>query len=106
MKECLQSCKEGLEKLSEKSQELRQYGEPEGFRQDSRLKIQRARYPFQANTLVKAQETVHSIHERLKLAVQVLQLDVSSSSKRALSHLLAAQHSDKISKYYGLPLAA
>lgn len=98
VEKCLQSCKDGLEKLAEKSQELQQYGEPEGIRQKAWSKIQKARYPFRAKTLAKARETVDSVHERLKLAVQVLQLNVSTSSKRALSLLVTAQQSDQFGK--------
>lgn len=98
VEKCIQSCKNGLEKLAEKSRELEHFGDPEGFRQKTWSKIQRAQYPLRAKTLVKARETVDSIRERLRLAVQLLQLDISSSSKRALNLLLATQQSNQFAK--------
>ena len=89
VKRCLYSCEESLIRLSEKSRKLRKHGQPEGFRKKTRAELQRAWYPFRASTLVKLREIVADVLERLKLAVQVLQLDVSATSQRTLKSVAA-----------------
>jgi hypothetical protein len=89
VKRCLQSSEESLAKLSQKSQKLRKHGQPEGLRQKAWAEIQRAWYPFRASTLAKLREIVDDVRERLKLAVQVLQLDVSTTSQRMLKSVAA-----------------
>ncbi|MCJ1313782.1 hypothetical protein MMC25_007462 [Agyrium rufum] len=105
VKRCIHLCEGGLIKLSEKSQKLQKYGQPEGLRQKAWVEVQRMWYPFRASTLIKLQELVNDIRERLKLALQVLQLDVSSSSQRALialeertTTIAAVQQSDHFRK--------
>ena len=89
VKRCLQSCEESLVKLSHKSQKLRQYGQPEGVRQKVWAELQRAWYPFRASTLAKLREIVADVRERLKLAAQVLQLDVITTSQLILKSVAA-----------------
>ena len=89
VKRCLHSCEESLVKLSQTSQKLRKHGQPEGFRQRVWAELQRAWYPFRASTLAKLREIVADVRERLKLAVQVLQLDVSTTSQRILKSVAA-----------------
>ena len=86
-KRCIQSCKGLILKLSEKCQKLRTHSQPEDLRQKAWVEVQRVQYPFRKSTLVKLQELVHDITERLQLAVQVLQLDVGAKSQRALGNL-------------------
>ena len=84
VKRSLHSCEERLIKLSQKSQKLRKYGQPVGVRQKAWTELQRAWYPFRAGTLAKLRDIVGDVRERLKLAVQVLQLDVSTTSQYML----------------------
>ncbi|KAF2725237.1 hypothetical protein K431DRAFT_216300, partial [Polychaeton citri CBS 116435] len=46
--------------------------------------MQRVWYPFRASTLVKLRELVTDVLDRLKLSLQVLQLDVSTGSQKTL----------------------
>lgn len=89
VKRCLQSCEESFVKLSQKSQKLRKYGQPEGVRQKAWAELQRGWYPFRAGTLAKLRDIASDVRERLKLAVQVLQLDVSTTSQRILKSVAA-----------------
>ena len=89
VKRCLHSCEGNLVKLSAKSQKLRKYGQPEGGRQKAWAELQRGWYPFRASTLAKLREIVADVCERLKLAIQVLQLDVSITSQRILNSVAA-----------------
>jgi ankyrin repeat domain-containing protein 50 len=89
VKRCLQSCEESLAKLSQKSQKLRKYGQPRGARQKAWAELQRVWYPFRTSTLAKLRELVADVRERLQLAVQVLQLDVSTTSQRLLKSVAA-----------------
>ncbi|SMR60828.1 unnamed protein product [Zymoseptoria tritici ST99CH_1E4] len=83
-KEALESCKDGLTKLSKKLQKLQTHDKPQGSRQRLWAEFQRGSYPFKASTLAKLREIVDDVMERLKLALQVLQLDVSISSQKTL----------------------
>ena len=89
VKRCLHSCEKSLVKLSEKAQKLRKCGQPDGFRQTAWAELQRAWYPFRASSLAKLREIVAEVQEQLKLAVQVLQLDTSTTSQRILKSLAA-----------------
>ena len=89
VKRCLHLCEESLAKLSQKFQKLRKYGQQSGFREKAWTELQRAWYPFRASTLAKLREIVADVLERLKLAVQVLQLDVSTTSQRILKSVAA-----------------
>ena len=97
VKRCLYSCEESLGKLSQKSQKLRKHEQPEGLRQKAWSEVQRAWYPFRASTLAKLREIVVDVRERLKLAVQVLQLDVSTNSQRILK-VVAADTNDIVNR--------
>lgn len=81
---CLSSSEDGLMKLSTKLQKLRTHITPDGTRQKVWSEIQRAWYPFRASTLAKLRETVDDVQERLRLAIQVLQLDLSINTKTVL----------------------
>ena len=87
VKSCLQSCEEGLTRLSKKLQKLRTHEEPTGLRQKTWAEIQRARYPLRTRTLAKLREIVADIQDRLKLALQVLQLDISAGCQRVLAQV-------------------
>ena len=89
VKRCVHSCEESLTKLLQKSQKLRKYEQPEGVRRKAWAEVQRAWYPFRASTLAKLREIVADVCERLKLAVQVLQLDVSTTSQHMLRSVAA-----------------
>ena len=97
VKRCLHSCEESLAKLSQKSQKLRKHGQPEGLRQKAWAELQRAWYPFRASTLAKLREIVGDVRERVKLAVQVLQLDAITTSQRILK-VVAADTNDIVNR--------
>lgn len=81
VKSCLERCDGGLVKLSEKLDELRKYNSPEGFRQRARVGMQRMWYTFHKDTITELQANVADVRERLKLALQVLQLAVQQSDR-------------------------
>ncbi|KJX98546.1 ankyrin repeat protein [Zymoseptoria brevis] len=83
-KEALETCKDGLTRLSKKLQKLQTHEKPQGFRQRLWSEFQRGSYPFKASTLAKLREIVDDVMERLKPALQVLQLDVSINSQKTL----------------------
>ncbi|KAI6805580.1 hypothetical protein KC332_g6212 [Hortaea werneckii] len=78
---CLQSCNSGLQDLRTKLDELKKYSKPEGLRQKARAEFQKALYPFRKDTLGKLRGNVADVRERLKLALQVLQLSVQQSDR-------------------------
>ncbi len=86
---CLRSCEDSLAKLAEKAQKLRKSGNPDGLKENAWAAVQRAWYPFRASTLAKLRELVDDVSERLKLALQVLQLDVSTKSQQTLNEVAA-----------------
>jgi ankyrin repeat domain-containing protein 50 len=97
VKRCVHLCEESLVKLSQKSQKLRKYEQPEGLRQKAWAELQRGWYPFRASTLAKLREIVADVRDRLKLAVQVLHLDVSTDSQRILKSV-ATNTSDLVDR--------
>ncbi|RMY83156.1 hypothetical protein D0861_07560 [Hortaea werneckii] len=78
---CLQSCKDGLANLGAKLYELQKYRKPEGLRQGACAELQKAAYPFRKDTLDKLRGNVADVRERLKLALQVLQISVQHSDR-------------------------
>ncbi|KAI7109644.1 hypothetical protein KC339_g625 [Hortaea werneckii] len=78
---CVQSCKDGIQDLGKKLDDLQKYIKPEGLRQKARAEIQKAVYPFRKDTLTKLRGNVADVRERLKLALQVLQLSVQQSDR-------------------------
>lgn len=81
VKACLKSCEGGLQELSAKLEDLKKHENPTGFRQKARSQIQRSWYPFRKDTLAKLRANVADVRERLKLALQVLQLAVQQSDR-------------------------
>ncbi|RMY70463.1 hypothetical protein D0862_14748 [Hortaea werneckii] len=78
---CLQSCTSGLQDLGTKLDELKKYSKPLGLRQKARFEWQKAVYPFRKDTLDKLRGNVADVRERLKLALQVLELSVLQSDR-------------------------
>ncbi|KAI9654916.1 MAG: hypothetical protein M1821_005669 [Bathelium mastoideum] len=81
VKSCLESCYGSLAELSKKLQELRKHDKLEGLRRKARSEMQRMWYPFRKETLAKLRANVGDVRERLKLALQVLQLSVQQSDR-------------------------
>ncbi|WPH03584.1 Hypothetical protein R9X50_00646600 [Acrodontium crateriforme] len=126
VKQCLQSCEDGIVKLSKRLRELRTYSDPEGFQQKARSAMQRSWFPFQQSTLKALQHTVKGIMVHLSLAFDVLHFDLSMNTQQSLDkadnrakelavralaienslklvfvqnqHILAAQQSEKVRK--------
>ncbi|GAB1739832.1 hypothetical protein NU219Hw_g4767t1 [Hortaea werneckii] len=78
---CLQSCKDSIQDLGKKLDDIQKHGKPEGLGQKARAGIQKAVYPFRKDTLTKLRGNVADVRERLKLALQVLQLSVLQSDR-------------------------
>lgn len=78
---CLETCVDGLRGLSGKLNDLRKHDTPEGFGQKARSGMQRMWYPLRKDTLTKLQANVGDVRERLKLALQVLQLAIQQSNR-------------------------
>jgi len=81
VKTSLRLCENSLTKLSEICQKLRHYGQPEGIRRKVWAELQRAWFPFKAGTLAKLQANVGDAREHIKLAVQVLHLDIATTTQ-------------------------
>ncbi|KAI7158046.1 hypothetical protein KC349_g5195 [Hortaea werneckii] len=79
--DCVQSCKDGIQDLGKKLDDLQKHSKPEGLRQKARAEIQKAVYPFRKDTLTKLRGNVADVRERLKLALQVLQLSIQQSDR-------------------------
>jgi hypothetical protein len=115
VKTCLASCVGGLDQLQSKLQKLQTHSIPSGFREKAWAKVERSFYPFRESTLVKLREIVNDLRDRLSLALQVLQLDLSIESQNDLTEiqadvkdavasfqrLLTAQQADQFRKIVG-----
>lgn len=84
---CLRSCENALTRLSKKLQQVRKHVSPEDLRRKVWSELQRLAYPFRKDTLAKLRDIVNEIQERLKLALQILHLDVSVASQRTLADI-------------------
>jgi hypothetical protein len=92
---CVEGCEGALLELEKKRCSLQKFSRPEGLRQKMRAGLQRSWYPFRKATLEALKASVTDIQERLKLALQVLQLDVGTESQRLVLRLMSqatAQH--------------
>jgi hypothetical protein len=89
VKICVNNCEHALLELDEKRKSLQKFSQPEGLRQKMRAGLQRSWYPFRKDTLDALKATVTDVQERLKLALQVLQLDVGTKSQRLVLRLLS-----------------
>ena len=87
MKECLESCKEGISNLEGKLKKLRTHEAPSGVGQHMSAKLQRSLYPFKTSTLAKLQDLVSDLQEGLTLAIKTLQLDLGIATQRSLIQL-------------------
>lgn len=86
---CMKDCEDALLKLEEKRCSLQKYGQPEGLRQKMRSGLQRSWYPFRKETLGALKASVTDVQERLKLTLQVLQLDIGTESQQLVLRLLS-----------------
>lgn len=86
---CVKGCEDALLKLDEKRRSLQEYSQPEGLRQKMRSGLQRSWYPFRKETLAALKGSVTDVQERLKLALQVLQLDVGTELQREVLRLMS-----------------
>jgi hypothetical protein len=80
----LLSCKDSIRGLEKRSAKLQASGEPTSFRERAAAVTKRTLYPFKASTLAKVSEAVNDVLDQLALAVQTLQLGLSSSSHSQL----------------------
>jgi nitrogen regulatory protein PII-like uncharacterized protein len=93
-------CEDALLELDKKRHSLQKYSQPEGLRQKMRSGLQRSWYPFRKETLEALKVSVTDVHERLKLALQVLQLDIVTASQGLVLRLLSqfTTHSDSMAQ--------
>jgi hypothetical protein len=92
---CLQSCVDVLRKLEAERHSLQKHSAPEGTREKVWSALQRSWYPFKKETLGKLKDNVAEVQERLKLALQVLQLDSITTSQDLLVQLSAKQQTEE-----------
>jgi Ribonuclease G/E len=83
------NCKDALLELDKRREKLQKYSQPEGLRQRMRAGLQRSWYPFRKDTLDALKASVTDVQERLKLALQVLQLDIGTESQKLVLRLLS-----------------
>jgi hypothetical protein len=97
---CMKDCEDTLLELEKKRCSLQKYGQPEGLRQKMRSGLQRSWYPFRKEILEALKATVSGIQGRLKLALQVLHLDIGTESQQLVLRLLSqtATQSDSIAQ--------
>lgn len=95
---CLHSCVDALRHLEAELHSLRKHSTPEATRENVRSALQRSRYPFKKETLGKLKNNVVEVQERLKLALQVLQLDMNTASQDLLLQLSAQQQTEEYKK--------
>jgi hypothetical protein len=86
---CVNDCEDALLELEKRRNSLQKYGQPEGLRQKMRTGLQRTWYPFRKETLEALKASVTNVQERLKLALQVLQLDIGTESQKLVLRLLS-----------------
>jgi hypothetical protein len=86
---CVKDCEDALLELEEKQCSLQKYGQPEGLRQKMRSGLQRSWYPFRKEILEALKATVSGVQGRLKLALQVLHLDICTESQQLVLRLLS-----------------
>jgi hypothetical protein len=86
---CVSSCEDAILELEKRRYSLQKYGQPEGLRQKMRAGLQRSWYPFKKETIEALKANVAGIQGRLKLALQVLQLDVGTESQRLVLRLMS-----------------
>jgi hypothetical protein len=89
VRSCVKDCEDALLELEEKRRSLHKYGQPEGLRQKMRLGMQRSWYPFRKETLEALKASISDVQERLKLALQALQLDIGTESHKLVLRLLS-----------------
>lgn len=89
VRSCVNDCEVAVLELEKKRSSLQEYGHPEGLRQKMRAGLQRTWYPFRKETLEKLKASVTDVQERLKLALQVLQLDMGTESQKLVLRLLS-----------------
>lgn len=96
---CLQSCVDALRKLEEELHILQvERNTRKGTREKVRSALQRSRYPFKKESLLKLKDNVTEVQERLKFALQVLQLDINIASRDLLLQLSAQQQTEEYHK--------
>jgi hypothetical protein len=97
---CVNNCENALLELDKKRHSLQEYSQPEGLRQKMRSGLQRSWYPFRKEVLEALKASVTDFQERLKLALQVLQLDIGTESQKLVLRLLsqATMQSDSITQ--------
>ena len=61
------------------------YGDSKGIRHKDWTEIQRSWYPFRTSTVAKLRDIIDDVLEQVNLALQVLQLDDSTSSHGTLT---------------------
>lgn len=86
---CVKGCEDALLKLEGKRRSLQRHSHPKGLRQKTRAELERSWYPFRKETIKALGASVTDVQERLKLALQVLQLDMGTGLQREVSRLIS-----------------
>lgn len=83
VKDCVEACETSLEELDEEKLKIQPIPN-----NTIRSHLKRIKYPFRQSTLQKLRKLVGDVQDRLKLALQVLQLDLSIQSTVAEQRIL------------------
>lgn len=86
---CVKNCEDALWELEDKRRSLQRYGQPEGLRQKMLSELQRSWYPFKKGTLEALKSRVWGVQDRLRFALQALQLDVDTESQKLVLRVLS-----------------
>jgi hypothetical protein len=85
-KECITTCQQGIEQLDKKLKKIRREA-PTGYKNKIKAEGLRLVYPFRKSTLDKLKGIVLNLMQHLSLALQLLQLDTSNSTKNTTSQI-------------------
>jgi hypothetical protein len=85
-RECLVTCQEGIQRLDKKLKKLSKET-PIGILQKAQAGGLRLLYPFRKSTLEKLKEIVQNLMHHLSLAVQVILLDSSESTRESVAFI-------------------
>jgi hypothetical protein len=102
---CVNKCEDTFLELEKKWRSLQKHGQPEWLRQEMPVGLQLSWYPLRKETLEALKASVTDIQERLKLALQMLQLDIGTTQSDSVAQIAAhdwrildAQQSDEFRK--------
>ena len=85
-KDCLLTCQDGVKQLEKKLKKVHREA-PAGLKQKTQAGILRLLYPFRKSTLEKLGIITQALMQQLNLALQVVQLDISDSTRATATRI-------------------